>query len=518
MKNLMLFFALFFLVISCSKDTDSETPTPTPTVKYTLTITAGSGGSVDITGGEYEKGTSVTVTADPNTGYEFEKWSDNNTDNPRTILVNSDTTLEARFKLTVESVAINKIEVLREQVLTQIRNNETVGVWAYTFDFEGDNDDDLLLIRSGELSDPKLPLTVYKNIGDSFEEYKPGFNAWGRSVVFDDINGDGLEDIFFSDHGYDAPPFPGTQDQIIFQESNSTLIDVTSSIFPEENTFSHGSTILDLLDKKVIIVNIGTTQKTYLFDGNRFNESDEIIYPNISEGDGSGYGHPTINGEFRLDLWYEPINALWSDVGDLNNDGYADLIIGTTNRKKDGEYNEDQQRTNYSTDPYGNSVGKSEIILFQNTNTGKLEYSFPESVVTDSKMEGSDFIHGVIGILTADFNSDGCTDYATYTSDYSNEHFVSIKLSNCNNEFEDVQRFVLPEIDFLWEDFDLVDVEDDGDIDIIISNNIQWGSTYESINEHKVILNDNGSFSIRSGNKSDIPYLPPHIALSWPTE
>ena len=94
----------------------------------------------------------------------------------------------------------------------------------------------------------------------------------------------------------------------------------------------------------------------------------------------------------------------------------------------------------------------------------------------------------------------------------------TIKLSNCNNEFEDVQRFVLPEVDFLWEDFDLVDVEDDGDIDIIISNNIQWGSAYESINEHKVILNDNGSFSIRSGNKSDIPYLPPHIALSWPTE
>ena len=37
---------------------------------------------------------------------------------------------------------------------------------------------------------------------------EPGFDAWGRSVNFFDVNDDGLEDIFLSDHGYDAPPFP----------------------------------------------------------------------------------------------------------------------------------------------------------------------------------------------------------------------------------------------------------------------------------------------------------------------
>ena len=101
MKNLISLITLSFLILSCSKDT--ETPVPTPAIKYTLTITAGNGGSVDKTGGQFEKGTSVTVTANPDTGYEFEKWSDNNKDNPRTIVVKSDLDLTANFVLEVSN-------------------------------------------------------------------------------------------------------------------------------------------------------------------------------------------------------------------------------------------------------------------------------------------------------------------------------------------------------------------------------------------------------------------------------
>ena len=506
------------LILGCSKDSEPVTPSPQPIVKYTLTITAGEGGSVNSDGGQYEKGTNLTLTATPNNGYLFDSWSDGNSDNPRTIEVNSNLNIEANFRLTEESIAINKITSLREEVLSIIRNNETVGVWAYSFDFEGDNDLDLVLTRSGELSAPKLPLTIFKNTNDGFEKYEPGFNAWGRSVDFDDINGDGLLDIFLSDHGYDAPPFPGTQDQLIFQNSNGTLLDVTESKFPIEDTFSHGSVIIDLNDEKVIIVNVGVTQKCYVYNGNVFIESDNVINPNISEGDGSNYGHPTINDEFRLDLWYDPISALWSSSGDFNGDGYEDVIFGTNNRKLDGEYNEDQQRTNFSTDPFGNSIGKSEVILYQNPSTGQLDYSFTESVVLDSKMEESNLIFGVIGILTNDFNNDGCVDYVTYMSDYANEHLLTIKMNQCDGSFIESQSFKLPNIDFLWEDFDLVDIDDDEDLDIIISNSIQWSDTFLNSEEHKVLINNNGEFVIRNGNKSDIINLPPHIGISWPTQ
>ncbi|MCQ2324607.1 MAG: InlB B-repeat-containing protein [Paludibacteraceae bacterium] len=55
--------------------------------QVTITITAGAHGSVDKNGGTYSEGTQITVTATPETGYEFAQWDDGNTNNPRTITV-----------------------------------------------------------------------------------------------------------------------------------------------------------------------------------------------------------------------------------------------------------------------------------------------------------------------------------------------------------------------------------------------------------------------------------------------
>ena len=53
-----------------------------------------------ITGsGTYTHGTEVTLTATANEHYHFVRWSDGNTDNPRTIVVESDITLTAEFAL-----------------------------------------------------------------------------------------------------------------------------------------------------------------------------------------------------------------------------------------------------------------------------------------------------------------------------------------------------------------------------------------------------------------------------------
>ena len=40
----------------------------------------------------------VTVTATPNSSYHFTKWSDENTENPRRIVVKEDVTLTATFE------------------------------------------------------------------------------------------------------------------------------------------------------------------------------------------------------------------------------------------------------------------------------------------------------------------------------------------------------------------------------------------------------------------------------------
>ena len=64
---------------------------------YTLTVTAGAGGTVT-GGGTYNPGTTVTLTATPNSGYKFIKWSDGNTSVTRSVTVTGNTTYTAYFE------------------------------------------------------------------------------------------------------------------------------------------------------------------------------------------------------------------------------------------------------------------------------------------------------------------------------------------------------------------------------------------------------------------------------------
>ena len=75
---------------------EDETPDP---VTYTLTVLSSNEEMGTVTGGgSYEEGTEVTITATPTSdGYAFVKWSDENTDNPRTLTVTGNLELTAIF-------------------------------------------------------------------------------------------------------------------------------------------------------------------------------------------------------------------------------------------------------------------------------------------------------------------------------------------------------------------------------------------------------------------------------------
>jgi hypothetical protein len=109
MKQLFFLLSIFAIVLSCSSDETStpsiptSTPiskpvTPAPVVKYTLSVTAGEGGTVSTTGGEYESGQTVSVTATPEGEYLFKDWSDGNTNATRTLTVSSNINLTANFE------------------------------------------------------------------------------------------------------------------------------------------------------------------------------------------------------------------------------------------------------------------------------------------------------------------------------------------------------------------------------------------------------------------------------------
>lgn len=74
---------------------------------YDVSLSAGPGGAIDAEGGRIAEGTELTVTATPAEGYHFEKWSDDATDNPRTILVDGDITLTAQFAVNTYKLTYN---------------------------------------------------------------------------------------------------------------------------------------------------------------------------------------------------------------------------------------------------------------------------------------------------------------------------------------------------------------------------------------------------------------------------
>ena len=65
-------------------------------IRCTVSV-SGNGGTVT-GGGTYDYGTQVTLTATPNAGYQFVRWSDGNTNPARTFTVTSDITLTAVFE------------------------------------------------------------------------------------------------------------------------------------------------------------------------------------------------------------------------------------------------------------------------------------------------------------------------------------------------------------------------------------------------------------------------------------
>ena len=99
-KNLLvtsLFSLLIFITCSGEEDPIPDAPVDT-VVQFTLEVTSQLGGSVSSSGGTYDQGRSISITATPDPEYVFVNWSNGSTDNPVTVLVNSDLSIAANFE------------------------------------------------------------------------------------------------------------------------------------------------------------------------------------------------------------------------------------------------------------------------------------------------------------------------------------------------------------------------------------------------------------------------------------
>ena len=192
--------------------TISDVVITTPAV-YSVTFTAGANGTLtgDLNQTVSEGGSATAVTAVPNAGYEFDKWSDDNTSNPRTVSnVTSNQSFTALFK--AESVTQPPVAgtfLSQDFTFDDLNRRDTVtladgSVWDYDYDGLGN----LQQAHKAHPSDPAQDLLfnyTYDDIGNRKTAVENGVSKTYTAndiQQYTQVNTDGVvETLTYDDAG-----------------------------------------------------------------------------------------------------------------------------------------------------------------------------------------------------------------------------------------------------------------------------------------------------------------------------
>jgi hypothetical protein len=602
--SITVFIFLFFFSCSSPENETDPTPVQQSTTEYTLTISSGTGGTVSTSGGTYEEGSTVNITATPNSEYVFQNWSNGSTDNPLTVTVNQNITLTANFikrkypltiniqgegtvseevvssgkstpteynsgtvvRLTADpsgnyeffgwdltstsgstSTLLNPLDIniydsfnvsatFKEPILYKnnypnypeinlksgtILNNiyshkklllaeiiaskielydgcDCQGCGCQTkfllsennyrlLDFNNDNKPDFFGFLSNS-SDGQIFRTSgkYVVIDDVFNEFNIKYfesNRWfaGNSILGDFNNDNQIEILTYSqeDHSRNDSEVP-VSDKIplsIIEISPQGEINVRDIGPP---TATHDLTTLDIdNDGDIDILN---------FEYYSFDEPDHIDKPLVYINDGTGnfevfdnlitlptsfYDNP---GDFR---------RLASDSFDLDNDGYLDVVSGGIKERGDTEGH-----------PYNQG---SEVLWGNQNNT----FNYSES--SSLEMNISELNEKVFwGFNFIDYNSDNNFDIVGVgVSDYGQKGFIEMYRNNGDRTFTHVtdsyfdvylwnsRRSNSTEIIPIFYEISVIDVDNDGDYDLIPTNSIRGDYIADEISRSKPATGEN---------------------------
>ena len=519
MRRISSLLSILVLILSCSKDSVTPTPTPEPTPKYALVIAASEGGAVSTSGGTYDKGTKVTVTATPDGEYLFDSWSDGSTENPREITVTSNLDLTANFVKKKYSLSISTSgegtvteEVLVQGSVSDYNSGTKVRLtavpnsdenWEF-IGWEGDIESTNPVIEidvtdaktleakfmryfdyyntSYELQKSNIWINYYDILGENGIDY--GSIAFGCPEVIADFDGDGYEDWMTAPSYYQQDL--GVLPLWFFknQGDNSTFI-----------------------KKELEIENhIGTwnARKGILGDFNNDGKPD-VAYPeqgvDIAGGEESA---PSIlistpDGYTMRKLSDRKVYLHTGASGDIDNDGDLDIIMSSQHilttflNNGDGTFIE----TNVvEKDPSSEQIGFVSMELFDINRDGNLdliaggdENNLPSRVYFGN---GSNFsyINSKIIPLTEPWR--GTLDYDF--ADIDNNGTIEIIMGRFKNVYEGYFIEIVTLVDD--EYITISELVDNSEAD-----NIRW-ITWLRVQD----IDNNGSLDIFSNDRGHLGY------------
>jgi hypothetical protein len=209
-------------------------------------------------------------------------------------------------------------------------------------DFNGDGNIDFAIFRLNFTSSPSAPVQILT--GDGYGAFRDStsqiFNgnipitSYVARALVRDINNDGVDDIYTIDSGMDVAPWTGGQNGLYLSDGKGFLKNATSQL-PQIQVYSHGAAIgdinkdglLDILDNAMTLDPLGAYSGNILKVQNQqgtFSTATNL-FPNESL--------PNIFGSGSMIK-----TNTWSNLIDVNKDGYPDAILGTwTNNSKPSE-------------------------------------------------------------------------------------------------------------------------------------------------------------------------------------
>lgn len=509
----IIFFSFF--IIECSREEEGspppdnivQTPDPEPEpTQYTLTVSAGSGGSVSTTGGTYNEGSNINLQATPDEGYKFVSWEGINETLPNvTITLTSNITVRAVFGL---KYIINNIEIDHPQSQEMIKNFGITSNSNVMFKKNGI----VHLISSpanprGEF-ESLLPTVHFVKSDNNFtvsNYYDIGMSFGGRDEHQINENFDYL----FADHGTEVwlGGGEGTPFNNVWVAKNIGQNNIEWVKVNEQRSFYHDASSGDLNGDglyDVVAIHMSTNSEEFL---------DQIYYHTfLQNSDGS------FTQDYETIKFYDsqsPSYVCWDNSGSTDISECTGIIRGSVLIKDiDGDNNPEIIGGAYTHNPLWRTpveVENSFEIFSDPDRDGvyeKLIFS-PRMGWLEKDAIGSDEIKAY------DYDNDGDEDLfvgleGNYDGPYTGSaDFNGLQIfENDGNGVFTFSGIEIPFYDVRLARFDLLDVDLDGDLDIVFSGQlfIDLG-TNGGVETSYYYAGENSLFKSITQNQSDQNWL-----------
>ena len=411
-----LYITLLTLLIACSKDSSDETPS---TPSYTLTVNQSEGGTVNSSGGSYQRGTEVSISATPNQGYVFTGWSNGSTSNPLNITLNSNIEISPRF----EQAIVSRLELSLAQTSVMMGQETNYTYMAYDQN-DGPLPDAVPTISISDSLFARIEnqriiteydglLTIYGRINevvDSIQlEIQPDYNNWktyfrpiengipdlsdvcnnggncaNTNSVKIDLNNDGRQDLllhFFKDRDVlNVPDDTPVYNRLIalISNENNQLENKTLDVFGNEIVDLEGGVsgnfkVLDINSDGYddVVYALHREDGRSLTDLNTWKNFPVAV---ISNGDGTyqkqRFGQMEINGDVCLIKNVQ--NEIEVILGSNENINNHYLYSGSSFNEKSSTFlNRNGVTMNSYLDP---SLDRSSYLIYSKSGTSGLSF------------------------------------------------------------------------------------------------------------------------------------------------